>query len=339
MRAMKKQRNSKISVDILVIGTGNIAKRHIQNIKKLFPSKTIYVLKRSHTKIDKFFYKKDIQLINDLKGIIATDKNSLALICSPAIYHVKDIKSSIAMGFNIFIEKPLMTSNQKISLLVKLLSVKKLLTHVGYNMRFTNRIKYIKNKLSNKKITDIQNVEIIVCTDFRKWRKNKNYKDSVSFNKSLGGGVINELSHEVDYMVYLFGIPKSVEVSEINMNNFSSDVELNIKASFNYENKLDINLSANMLSPSEKRVCTIVSKNNITRIDHISNRIRIKNRKTIDIQFNDLNNDSYISEIKYIYKCLSMNIKSMFSVKSFIPTQLVLNAMHSSLRQKRKIYI
>ena len=77
MRAMKKQRNSKISVDILVIGTGNIAKRHIQNIKKLFPSKTIYVLKRSHTKIDKFFYKKDIQLINDLKGIIQRIKDHL----------------------------------------------------------------------------------------------------------------------------------------------------------------------------------------------------------------------------------------------------------------------
>ena len=339
MRAMRKQKNSKIPVDILVIGTGNIAKRHIQNLQKLFPLKTIYVLKRSHLKIDKFFNKSGIKLISSLNRITAANRRSLALICSPAIYHVKDIKSSIDMGFNIFTEKPLMTRNQRISLLLEKLSTKKLLTHVGYNMRFTNRIKYIKNKLLDKKISDIQGVEIVVYTDFRKWRKNKNYKDTVSFDKSLGGGVINELSHEVDYMIYLFGIPKSVKVLDISTHNLDSNVELNIKASFNYRNKLDISLCANMLSPSEKRLCTIVSKNNVIKIDHISNKIWSKNKKITDIQFNDSNDDSYISEIKYIYKCLSKNIKSMLSVKSIIPTQLVLNAMHSSLRQNRRIYI
>ena len=61
----------------------------------------------------------------------------------------------------------------------------------------------------------------------------------MSFNKSLGGGVINELSHEVDYMIYLFGKPKSVRVDQHNVNNFIADVELSIIANFKYENNFD----------------------------------------------------------------------------------------------------
>ena len=241
MQIMKKQKNNKTPIEILVIGSGNIAIRHIKNIKNIFPNKIIYVLKRTNIQLDKFFYSKNIVVIKSLKEITSMNNKSIAFICSPASIHSDDIKITIKKGFNIFVEKPLMTNRNRISSLVNTVSKTNKITHIGYNMRFTNRIDFIKKKIFTNKISNIKSVHINVFTDFRKWRNNKNYKETVSFSKALGGGVINELSHEVDYMIYLFGKPKSVIVYKIDQQKLKSDVELNIKAIFKYHNNLNIN--------------------------------------------------------------------------------------------------
>ena len=336
---MKKQKNNKTPIDILVIGSGNIAMRHIKNIKNIFPDKIIHVLKRTNTKLDKLFYSKNIVVIKSLSDITSMNKKSIALICSPASNHSDDIKETIKKGFNIFIEKPLMTNRDRISSLVNTVSKTNKITHIGYNMRFTDRIDFIKKKIFTNKISNIKSVHINVFTDFRKWRKNKNYKETVSFNKALGGGVINELSHEVDYMIYLFGKPKSVKVYKIDQQKLKSDVELSIKAIFKYHNNLNINFCANMLSSENERKCVISTQNENIIINHLANQIKISGKKKSTIRFKDSVNDSYMKEIKYMFKCISKNIKSIFSIQSLISTQYVLNAMHSSLNQQKRIYL
>ena len=339
MQIMKKQKNNKTPIEILVIGSGNIAIRHIKNIKNIFPNKIIYVLKRTNIQLDKFFYGKNIVVIKSLEEITSMNNKSIALICSPASNHSDDIKITIKKGFNIFVEKPLMTNRNRISSLVNTVSKTNKITHIGYNMRFTNRIDFIKKKIFTNKISNIKSVHINVFTDFRKWRNNKNYKETVSFNRALGGGVINELSHEVDYMIYLFGKPKSVIVYKIDQHKLKSDVELNIKATFKYHNNLNINFCANMLSNENERKCIISTKNENIIINHLANQIKISGKKNSIIRFKDSVNDSYMKEVKYIFKCISKNVKSIFSIQSLISTQYVLNAMHSSLNQQKRIYL
>ncbi len=339
MKIIKKQKNNKIVIEILVVGTGNIAIRHIKNIQAIYSNTKIYVLKRSSTKIDKFFDGKNINVIKTINNIMPYSKKSLAVICSPASLHSDDIKRLASKGFNIFVEKPLMIKKNRVSSLLKYFLNSKLLTHVGYNMRFTDRLNYIKDQIDKGKIKNIQNVNIEVLTDFRKWRKNKKYQDTVSFNKSLGGGVINELSHEVDYMIYLFGKPKRVLVYRVDSHNLISDVELNIKAIFKYENNLNVKICANMVSNKNIRICKINTDDKEIVINHISNKIDVIGSKSNIIRFRDSVNTSYLGELEYVFNCLEKNIKSMFSIKSLIPTQLTLNAMHSSLNQKKWIYL
>ena len=37
------------------------------------------------------------------------------------------------------------------------------------------------------------------------WRKNTDYRKGVSARQDLGGGVLLELSHEIDYIQWIFG--------------------------------------------------------------------------------------------------------------------------------------
>ena len=107
----------------------------------------------------------------------------------------------------------------------------------------------LKNILKSKNYNDIKKINVYAYTDFRKWRKNKNYKDTVTFKKNLGGGVINELSHEIDYIVFLFNKPNSVYVESYKDNLINADIESNITATFEYkEYCFNIVFKLNMLS-------------------------------------------------------------------------------------------
>ena len=109
----------------------------------------------------------------------------------------------------------------------------------------------IINLLKKYKHKQIKEIIISIETDFKKWRNNSNYKKTVSFNKNLGGGVINELSHEIDYLNLLFGIPKKVMVE--NRNNRYKNIETHIDAIFEYDEKyptakMKLNMTSSKIS-------------------------------------------------------------------------------------------
>ena len=53
----------------------------------------------------------------------------------------------------------------------------------------------------------------------------KNYENNVSANKNLGGGVLLELSHEINYLNWLFGDVKWVKASISKQSSLKLDVE------------------------------------------------------------------------------------------------------------------
>ena len=59
-----------------------------------------------------------------------------------------------------------MTNRNRISSLVNTVSKTNKITHIGYNMRFTNRVDFIKKKIFAHKISNIKSVHINVFTDF-----------------------------------------------------------------------------------------------------------------------------------------------------------------------------
>ena len=74
--------------------------------------------------------------------------------------------------------------------------------YVGYNLRLHPVIRKIKAIIKNK---IIWHVDIKLESYLPDWRKNIIYSKSNSSNKSMGGGVLLDLSHELDYLNLLFG--------------------------------------------------------------------------------------------------------------------------------------
>ena len=79
--------------------------------------------------------------------------------------------------------------------------------------------------LSKNKLGVLKHVHIYVGSCYKTWRKNINYKDSVTNRSDLGGGVINELSHEIDMMTAMFGLPDSLTSINFKENKSKSSID------------------------------------------------------------------------------------------------------------------
>ena len=87
----------------------------------------------------------------------------------------------------------------------------------------------------------------------------KNYTKSVSA-KNYGGGVINELSHEIDLILYLFGKPRSLYASYLNTKSLKINTEDVADIIFNMSNKLNLNLHLILLA-FRKREIEVIFRN------------------------------------------------------------------------------
>ncbi len=73
---------------------------------------------------------------------------------------------------------------------------------VGYNLRFHPLLRELKRMLAEEPAISAQ---IYVGQYLPTWRPGRDYRATSSATRAAGGGVLRDLSHELDYMTWLFG--------------------------------------------------------------------------------------------------------------------------------------
>lgn len=185
-----------------VIGMGSIAKRHLSNLRYLHPKSKIYSVSASG---------RNTELPENADAVISMDKllkekPDYVIVASPASFHIKTANSLLLNGIPVLIEKPLADNIEScIELSLDVSSSQACIVYVGYCLRFLPSALVVKKFIDSGILGKIYNVESNVGQFLPSWRTDKNYRDSVSARKELGGGALLELSHELDYLLWLFG--------------------------------------------------------------------------------------------------------------------------------------
>lgn len=79
--------------------------------------------------------------------------------------------------------------------------------YVAYNLRFHPVIQRLRSVLQDDAVVSVQ---AYVGQYLPDWRPGSDYRESYSAKKNSGGGVLRDLSHELDYLSWIFGEWKSV---------------------------------------------------------------------------------------------------------------------------------
>ena len=249
--------------NVLIIGFGSIGRRHAKILKHNSQIKNIYILTKQNCK--------PFTKINNLKEIISLDLDYI-IISSQTSKHYNQLLF-LEKAFKkkiILVEKPLFTKNKK-------LIIKNNKVYVGYNMRFNPFIQLIKNKVKNKKIWSVN----VFCGSYLpNWRENINYKYSSSAKKKNGGGVLLDLSHELDYIQWIFGKIKINHVVNEKISNLkiNTDDFFSLSGTAGTSTRLQIDL--NYFTKKTTRRIIIDGENISINADLIEKNIDINENKT-----------------------------------------------------------
>ena len=261
----------------LIIGYGSIGKLHEKILKKLHCFQKIYIFSSqfiNHTKQIKNLY--DVRDLNI----------SYIVIASPTSFHFKhlNIINQQLKNKKILIEKPLFESLLKHNLKLR----NKI--YVGYDLRFHPIIAKIKNLVKRKKIWSIN----IFCGSYMPyWRPGRDYSKTSSANKKLGGGVLLDLSHEIDYLSWIFGkfqIQYSFNKKKSNLKIDTDDTLIIIST---FKKNIICNLSLNYYTKKALRQIIIDGDNISIFADIFKNElIYYTNNKKIYLKYKDIKRET-----------------------------------------------
>lgn len=262
---------------VLVVGCGSIGKRHINNLVKLNNIESVFVYTKNKNCLKELDNDSKIRTINNLSDI----KPDFAIIANETHKHIDTAISFAERGINLFIEKPLSHSLKKTDTLSKIVKEKGLKVFVAYNLRFLKAMGYIKEQILKKAVGDLYFSRIEVGQYLPQWRPDKDYRDSYSASREKGGGAALDLSHEIDYMMYLFGDPINWKVVKAKVSDLEIDSEDIFEGIYLYDNNFICNVHMDYLQLNKKREIRIVGSKGEIICDFIKNEITVNNKNSV----------------------------------------------------------
>ncbi|RPF75009.1 MAG: gfo/Idh/MocA family oxidoreductase [Rickettsiales bacterium TMED289] len=324
--------------DYLVVGTGNIAKRHISNLKKLFQNATVGNISSTEKKIKNseadIVYESLLEAKNKVKNFV--------IIASPSSHHLIIALPFMKKNIPLLIEKPISNKFKVNKSIEKYLLKNESIIDVGYNFRFNDCLNKFKEIIDKKKlIGNFYSVIAEVGQFLPDWRENIDYKKSVTANRNLGGGVLLELSHELDYLSWIFGKFDNVYCKSSNSGLLEIDVEDNIDAILSTKNNQTINLHMDFLQRAMKRKCTVHGEKGTITLDLIKNNIIFNGPnnevKTIYEKLDYDKNEMYLNMILYFDEVRKKIKKPMIGVKNAFNTVNLIEQMKKSSLEKKVV--
>ena len=287
---------------VLIIGLGSIAKKHIAALRNVNPDCEIHALRSS----------KSSPVVEGIRSCNTLDEVPLdlkfILISNPTSLHLKTIKEVSHFGVPLFIEKPPIDTLDQINELLELIKTLKVPTYTAFNLRFHPVVQWLKDNIESH---DVIEVNAYCGSYLPDWRPDKDYRKIYSAQKELGGGVHLDLTHEIDFLLWVFGDPMSTMSTRRKISNLEIDSVDSAKYWLEYEN-FTISLTLNYFRRDSKRNIEIVTNQTTLECDLILNKITDLGKGLVIFESSAFSSlDTYADQMKYFIDCLETKTQPM----------------------------
>lgn len=324
---------------VLIVGLGSIGRRHLTNTRKLLPNSEIAVL-RQHNTGKQELPEHSNKLFFNLQDALDF-KPDVTIIASPASSHIENAIHMLKNGSHLFIEKPLAIDGEqdkKIEEFIHLKNNQNQFVMIGYVLRFQPILTYIKSILNESVIGKIYSAKVEVGQYLPSWRPDSDYRDGVSAQKKLGGGVLLELSHEIDYAKWLFGKPDSLFCSHNRLSPLEIDVEDSACLIFEYtkEKNRRVIINLDFLQQTPSMSVEVIGQKGKLIANLITEEITVldETAKPLEIQVPKMKegNEMYLRQFDFLFKKSLSNYNSIFDDSSIYNQYVTTESAYETLK-------
>jgi len=231
---------------LLFCGLGSIGQRHINNIRYLFPDYEIIAYRKTEhnlrikngkaIEVKSLAAELDIVIYNSFDTALQ-EKPDIVFVTNPSSMHLDIVLKAIKLGCHVFAEKPLSHNLSGINELENLLYTSNSVFMVGYQNRFNPLYNKLHKIISTQKFGRCLSASVNWGTFLPDHHPYEDYTEGYAARSDLGGGAILCLSHDLDMIVDLWGIPMDVVGVPITNGALKMTAEESVIAILKYENE------------------------------------------------------------------------------------------------------
>ncbi len=298
-------------MNVTVIGYGSIGRRHSRILNKLGCKMSIV----SHQRVDSY------PVYFTIKDAIQTENPDYIVIATPTNEHYKVLQEIRTAGYTgrILIEKPIFKE------FTSLPESKLQNVFTGYNLRFHPVIMRMKESIQYETIVSA----IVYAGQYLPEWRNEDYRKSYSSKRNMGGGVLRDLSHELDYTTWILGPWKELAAIGGHYSNLEIDSDDVFSILMTTDKCKVINIQINYLDRTHQRGFIINTKNHTYSGDLVRNTIRIDNQLE---NYPSDQDDTYRAE----HIAMMNNDDSILcSAKDALETLYLIKSIEQSVNEKK----
>jgi predicted dehydrogenase len=340
---------------VLVVGLGSIGQRHVRNLRALLGRKveiSAYRVRMLTDVLTEDFEiecgsnveeKYGIQVYGNLDRALS-QKPQVVFVCNPTSFHLPVALSAARAGCHLFIEKPLSHSYDGVEEIISLVEGKKHIALVGYQMRFHPCLQMLRDLLKQNLIGRVLTVRVEVGEYLPGAHPHEDYRQRYASQFDLGGGVILSQSHELDYIYWLFGLPRRLFALGGHLSSLDIDVEdtASILMECVVEGKsVPVHVHQDYMQRPPSRTCQVIGDDGKILLDFhaltlevFDNRGELIEKRTFDgFQRNQL----FMDELKHFLNCLHGKEAPMVTVRDGAQSLRIALAAKESLHTGRVV--
>lgn len=287
-----------------VIGCGSIGQRHLRNLRMLGCTE-LYAYDPVRHRLDEVISIAGATPCRSVEDGLS--RNPIAVfVCTPPNSHVPLAHQSVASGAHVFVEKPLSNTLNGVNELLDAVTRAGRILFVGYNLRFQRALQWAKEQLDRGAIGRVMHVSAEYGQYLPDWRPQQDYRQSYTANALMGGGIILDSSHELDYVRWLVAEVESVSCLAGKLSNLNLDVEDTADITLAMRGNVIGNVHLDCIQRGYARSCKLIGEEGTLCWDFKAGvRIyRSAGNRWDEERFEDDPNEMYMREVAHFLECV-----------------------------------
>lgn len=290
------------------MGCGSIGKRHLGNLLRL-GVKEILAFDVRPDRLRAVHAQFGVESFDNLEEVWGRDPD-VVLITAPTSRHVSLALQAAEHGCHLFIEKPLSDRiDDALEDLLKIVRARHLVALVGCNMRFHPGLGKVKQLLDEGAIGRVVAARVEVGQYLPDWHLWEDYRSGYSARRELGGGIILDAIHELDYIRWMLGEIETVACFAGKLSRLEIDTEDTAAILLRFRSGAIGEVHLDYVQRAYSRTCQLIGEEGTVRWDYTSGEVRWyrASHGQWEVFANPAGwdpNEMYVEELRHFLRCL-----------------------------------
>jgi predicted dehydrogenase len=319
----------------LVVGAGSIGMRHLRNLRSLGAERLAVCEPDEERRAAAT--NEGARGYTTLEEAVESFRPTAGLVCTPPAAHVSAALTLVRAGADVFIEKPLAAELSGVDELLSASETSGRIVQVGYNLRFHPVLTTVKALLDQGRVGKVLHLEARFGQYLPDWRPKIDYRRNYTARRDLGGGILLDASHEIDYVTWLLGAPETVTCASGKASSLEVDVEDNATLLLGYQRGVHAVVHVDFVRRGYLRTLDVLGESGNVQADLGARSVRLEHPPAAGESLPIPEGDMYRAELAHFLECITKRQPPQVGLREGKRTlEIVVRAKESALDGQRK---